>query len=141
MVLRQANAELNTLTFYTDKRSDKVSELQHDNRVSLLFWNAETKTQLRVNGQATVLMDSDLTQAFWDQLPNHSKLEYAQTSRPGSHKDHQSSPLPVEQARNYFAVITVQAKHMDYLVLAREGHTRYRFDLKDKNWIKQELIP
>lgn len=47
--------ESDLLTFTTDERMDKVSELAENDNVEIVMWASETKLQWRISGRASVI--------------------------------------------------------------------------------------
>jgi pyridoxamine 5'-phosphate oxidase len=55
VVLRHADAKLQNLQFYTDRRSPKIAELTHQPAAILVFWSERLNWQLRVQVSMEVL--------------------------------------------------------------------------------------
>lgn len=54
VVLRHADAKLQNLQFYTDRRSPKIAELTHQPAAILVFWSKRLNWQLRVRVEMVV---------------------------------------------------------------------------------------
>lgn len=61
VVLRKALPLLKELRFHTDVRSNKWKELQNNNSISALFYDASTRVQTRVKGKAILHFNDALT--------------------------------------------------------------------------------
>ncbi len=76
-------------TFYTDTRSAKGLQMQHNARVSLLFYWRELERQVRICGRASRLDDA-AAQAYFASRPRDSQLSAAASE--------QSRPIASRQA-------------------------------------------
>jgi pyridoxamine 5'-phosphate oxidase len=84
VILRSVNADQCQLVFFTDGRSQKIADIEHDPRVALLFWSPRSNTQLRVCGMATLEASEMIVNGFWDRIPEYARKDYASLSAPGS---------------------------------------------------------
>lgn len=96
VILRSVDSSLCELYFYTDVRSQKVKDLQHNDAVALLFWNPKSREQLRVKGVAEVVgvdgaesaeknvRAGELWTKHWAKVPDHAKRDYATVEAPGT---------------------------------------------------------
>ena len=135
VVLRAVDREHRHLRFHTDIRSDKFHELHADPRIALLFYDAEEKIQLRIEGRATLHQNDECADAAWASSQAMSKLCYAVEPGPGHHisaRDDFSLPrdrAESETGRAHFAAVIVTIEDMDFLWLGAAGNRRasYRF--------------
>lgn len=142
VILRGANPDQHQLVFYTDKRSQKISDIAHDPRVALLFWNARSNTQLRVCGIAAPQASELIVNGLWLRIPDYARKDYATLSAPGSVIDTSASGWALETARENFVVLNVTVEQMEILCLDRAGHVRIAYALNDENeWSAKALIP
>lgn len=142
VILRGVNQDQHQLVFYTDKRSQKISEIAHDPRVALLFWNARSNTQLRVCGIGSAEASELIVNSVWLRIPDYARKDYATLSAPGSVVETSASGFALETARQNFVVLNVTVEHMEILRLDRAGHVRIGFALNDSNeWTQNDLIP
>ncbi|MBE7176772.1 MAG: pyridoxamine 5'-phosphate oxidase family protein [Mucilaginibacter polytrichastri] len=152
VILRAADRNLRELWFYTDVRSPKVDQIIQQPGVSWLFYDAESKIQLRLCGEATIHHLDAQTRKIWDELPFHSRLDYLAEPGPGSKAD---SPLSgvehIDREKkdlaetghgyaNFCRVKTVVAS-IDQLVLNTGGHERICFEWDGNKWQADWLIP
>lgn len=77
LVLRAVDPVRGVLRFYTDSRSAKISEIEFDQRVSVLFWNPQGNEQLRLWGTAGLVLDPGQLSAHWALVPAHARKEYS----------------------------------------------------------------
>ncbi|HEX5697633.1 MAG TPA: pyridoxamine 5'-phosphate oxidase family protein, partial [Rhodoferax sp.] len=68
VVLRHANAQPARLTFYTDERSPKVTEIVANPCVSLVFWSKRLSWQLRVRADMAVQTSGAEVVSAWSQV-------------------------------------------------------------------------
>ncbi|MCQ8897293.1 pyridoxamine 5'-phosphate oxidase family protein [Limnobacter humi] len=143
VVLRKAMPDAATLVFYTDRRSQKMRDLEHCNTVSLVFWNPKSNTQLRVWGTARIENDDVQTEQYWARVPDHARRDYATLSAPGSAlnaSDEQAHDMSL--ARQCFTVLLVQVDRLDCLQLSRLGHLRWGAQRNSQGeWMLQDLVP
>lgn len=142
VILRGANPDERQLVFYTDKRSQKISDIAHDPRVALLFWNARSNTQLRVCGIAAQQASELIVNSLWLRIPDYARNDYATLSAPGSEIKTSTPGVALETARENFVVLNVMVEHMEMLRLDRAGHVRMAWTHRgDSEWIQKELVP
>lgn len=142
VILRGASESDRRLVFYTDRRSQKISDLAVDARVSLLFWNNRSNTQLRVRGVAVEEVNLDKANLLWERIPEYARKDYATLSAPGQPLESGNSGHDFAKARDNFVVLNVQVQSMELLVLQREGHLRIGFDLDEAGqWLAQHRVP
>jgi len=142
VILRGANPDECKLVFFTDGRSQKISDLAHDPRVALLFWNAKSNTQLRVCGMASTEASELIVNSFWLRIPDYARTDYATLSAPGSAIEASIPGLALETARNNFVVLNVHVERMEMLRLDRAGHVRQLWARNvEGEWSRKDLIP
>ena len=134
--VRDAGAEL---TWYTDRRSDKVAQLGTSGDCALLFYHAAHRTQLRLYGRAAEDTDEARRRALWAGVSAGAKSNYVTEHAPGT-------PLPLgagndlppswpdlsdgEDARafGHFAVYRTRVSRGDFLQLLDDGAYRSQWD-------------
>jgi hypothetical protein len=139
VILRQVIAPERTLICHTDARSPKVREIEHNPKVSWLFYHPQQQTQLRLTGQATLHADDHLADQQWAATRLSSRLIYCVTMPPGTPTNRPTSGLPdvletrpptlaeSEAGRPNFLVIACRVASIDWLNLRNTGHRRARF--------------
>ena len=133
VVLRGAEREASTLTFYTDRRSLKIDQLTANPSIAWTFWDAERRLQCCAGGTARVLLDHTRDAVFAD-LPKHGRRAYATIQPPGTPLSGPGSGLPADwddrdladtrYARENLAIVHTELQWADMLQLDREGNTR-----------------
>ena len=143
LVLRACDQQLRVLTFHTDTRSAKMPALQADGRVALTFYDAARKTQVRINGLATLHAANSLSDQRWASS-RPSSLRCFLGAPPGGISPVPTSGLPrdmegrvpelaeLQAARPHFAVLQVTIEQLEWLHLHTGGQRRAVF-----NWPAQ----
>ncbi|MEO1221031.1 MAG: pyridoxamine 5'-phosphate oxidase family protein [Pseudomonadota bacterium] len=138
MVLREFNSSDWFLRFHTDTRAPKVTAIEADPRMAVLFYDKGSKIQIRVKGKGRILRDDPITQTAWDQGTNFARRCYLGDG-PGALSELPTSGLPSElegheptdeqliPARDNFAILMVELAELDWLYLAHTGHVRAQF--------------
>lgn len=66
VVLRKVNTAKKQLTFHTDIRSGKWKDLQQENNISWLFYDAQERVQIRLSGTAKLHHDDEIADEAWE---------------------------------------------------------------------------
>lgn len=147
VVMREFDCRQRQLSFYTDMRSSKVSEIENNPAVSVLFYDPDTKVQLRLSGHSTIHRNDDATATIWQTVPTRNKALYGTEPAPGTHLsagDDYSIGGGVSQNddEQYFCLIKVNYHQLEWLYLARQGHRRalYRWHSAE-DFTSQWLAP
>ena len=138
VALRSAERRTSTLEVYTDRLSQKVTEIAAEPNVSLLLVSADRTRQLRLCGQARVLT-GDAVRAYWTALGPRQRLHYSHVPAPG---------LPIGAANDYrqipaadrLAVLRISLTHIDWVELRDDGDRRAAYSVKD-GWMGAWLSP
>ncbi|MGC6401018.1 pyridoxamine 5'-phosphate oxidase family protein [Sphingomonas sp. FW199] len=131
VVLRGFDPAARLIRFHTDRRSAKVSEIQHQPRVALHAYDRGTQVQLRLSGTAAIHSGDAAAEAAWARSAPGARACYAIQPAPGTPV---SAPVPApaiedeEQARAQFVLVEVVFDTLEWLWLSSAGHRRARFD-------------
>ncbi len=140
VVLRKAFPLLKELRFHTDIRSNKWKELQNNDSISALFYDASTRVQIRVNGKAILHFNDTITSEAWQKTTLSSRRCYLTQASPSSFSAIPTSGLSeeIEQEKftladseagaKYFGIVSIQVESMEWLWLNHAGHRRAFFD-------------
>jgi 3-hydroxyisobutyrate dehydrogenase len=140
VVLRHVLPAKKQLRFHTDIRSPKWQELQQSNIISLLFYDAAARMQLRINGVATRHYGDAVAETAWQKTGLSSRRCYLAEAPPSSPAAFPTSGFdetyalrnPTEEeseaGKKHFGVVSIQAQSMDWLWLHHTGHRRAFFD-------------
>ena len=136
-----------------DARSPKVSQIQKNPNVSLLFYHPQEWMQLRLSGTASIHTDDEAAEARWEKVPLRNRINYCAEIPPGSPTDRPTSGLPDflrnkaskliehQQARRNFATIVCRFYQVDWLLLKLTGHMRARFHWENNRMNASWVIP
>jgi pyridoxamine 5'-phosphate oxidase len=152
MIIRAIDWDQRTLRFHTDARSAKIDELQNK-PVSVLFYDAASKIQIRLTGTAVVETDGPRADAAWQAATLFARRCYMAENAPGTRSDYPTSGLPawiegkqptesdIEAVCANFALVFVHFDSIEWLYLANKGHRRARWNWIDSHWDGRWLIP
>jgi pyridoxamine 5'-phosphate oxidase len=133
VVLRGADPKALQLTFFTDRRSPKVAELQSAPCAALVFWSKRLSWQLRVRVGTQVHIAGALVDAAWSRVSQSAAAsDYLSLHPPGSPLHQPNADTP---GTHHLAVVTGRIEHLDWLELAREGHRRARLTADSAEWL------
>lgn len=140
VVLRKALPLSKELRFHTDIRSNKWMELQNNNSISGLFYDASTRVQIRVKGKAILHFNDAMTAEAWQKTTLSSRRCYLTEASPSSFSKIPTSGLSeeIEQekltlaesemgAKN-FGIVSIEVQSLEWLWLNHAGHRRAFFD-------------
>ena len=138
MVLQHASRAERSLSCYSDVRAPKVAQIRSTPRLSWLFYDARTRTQIRADGAATIHHGDDLARRCWALLPVQLQANYCSAHAPGtpiSTPDNARSmsqgvsltDLDLQMGFSNFAVIRCLVDGFDWLQLGPRGHARASF--------------
>ncbi len=152
VVLREVRLQQRQLVFYTDRRSEKMQELEQNARLNWLFWDARKKVQLRMSGECTWHIADGDSRKYWERLPVQGRKSYAAEQPPGTKVETPTEGLPedwsedmpleqTEYAFDNFTVVVCTVDQVQLLHLHGEGHQRAAFEWDGSGWKGSWLIP
>ncbi len=127
-------------TFYTDKRSKKLTHIIENNKVGLLFFHPQKMIQIKIEGLAMVVKDPIMIAHHWSNIKAHSKKDYTTAAAPGTDI---AAYDTIEYLRedNYFCVVQVAPHKIEYLQLGRSNHIRIKYSKAYENWKGKYVAP
>ncbi|HJO09866.1 MAG TPA: pyridoxamine 5'-phosphate oxidase family protein [Verrucomicrobiota bacterium] len=134
MVLRSVDLAARQLITQTDVRSVKLTDFRKDPRVTWLFFDPQTKVQVRAGGRVTVHHDNEFTRASWTAAPGGNKRNYATSLAPGSGSLEQEQAGDAAAAYANFAVLCSEITFIDWLQLGVDHHRRAQFTWTGSDW-------
>jgi len=139
VILREVT-EHQTLIFYTDIRSGKMNHLQKNPDSSVLFYNAQIKLQIMVQGKMILHTHDEVWQNHKLRIEGKSINDYNTKYPPGKAI---KNPVDVTRTRDLnFAVLELQPEVIEYLKLKAElNRLRAVFRKKNEDWDKTFLVP
>ena len=136
VVLRKVDTNQQTLYFYTDARSAKVSELTKEPKAVLAFWSGRLNWQLRVKVEISVATDGPELQALWQRVQQSaSAADYLATEAPGTERTTGFSTAQNLSGDHHFALLNAQVLQMDWLELGHGAHRRARLSADTWHWL------
>ena len=147
VVLRNVNRNDQSVTFHTDTRSNKISQIKNDSNVCALFYDSAKKIQIRAYGIISIETDELLIKDRWSQSKKMSKLCYLHKSSPGEKIDNAKDYLydeddlqNIEVGIKNFSVINIKFNKIDWLNLSHKGHERIIINFINGDNIKFEWV-
>ena len=136
VVLRKVDTNQQTLYFYTDARSAKVSELTKEPKSVLAFWSGRLNWQLRVKVEISVATDGPEIQALWQRVQQSaSAADYLATEAPGTERPTGFGTAQNLSGDHHFALLNAQVLQMDWLELGHGAHRRARLSADTWHWL------
>ena len=133
MVLREFNEKNRTLRFHSDYRSNKIKELEKDNKTTVIGYDPNLKVQIRLIGETKVNYRNEHTKKSWESSQSISKKCYsvkvgssAQIENPKD-VDFDIKSINVEDGYKNFCTLNFNYNILEFLYLQRSGHRRCRF--------------
>ena len=130
------------MKLFTDKRSQKFTELELNNNVEICWLFSKSKCQFRLRGKVE-LDKSDETILHWNKLNDKEKLMWVWPT-PGEtyifekNKNQEKDISNIN--RKNFALLKVDIFHVDQLILQKGSHFRRRW-IRQEDWIEQRINP
>ena len=132
VVLRDFNIKKYQISFHTDTRSPKYSQVKSNPAISALFYSTQKRTQLRLHGNATICKDQNLLNMLWSNLNKDSRECYQGEVPPSG-----NIPKPKiinDTSRNMsgfenFSRISIEISSVEILRLHHLGHKRLLCDI------------
>ena len=130
IILRKVDVDTKTLTFYTDSRSPKVTQITANPHALLVFWSKRLNWQLRVKVAINVDIDSELNKLTWQKVKQSpSATDYLSANAPGEKLETLNVKTQLIQNQTaYFAMLVTKVESIDWLALSRNGHQRAQID-------------
>ena len=144
VVLRSVNKKDHSISFHTDIRSPKFKQITKNPNVSVLFYDVQARTQIRMVGTASICGDEDMLKSLWERLSKESKECYMGEIAPSGPLHGRTTINKIKETNpddgyNNFARVTIHVSKMDVLLLHHLGHRRIEFKLDGKRPAHQWL--
>lgn len=148
MVLRDHIASKRVIRFHSDFRSDKVRELKDNKTISVIGYDPNLKTQIRLTGKAKINHMNKSSKKAWEESQAISKKCYSvkDGSSTQMHKpelyDFHMKDVSVEDGYENFCTIEIYYESLEFLYLQRQGHRRCKFKWNSKGKLQSFwLVP
>lgn len=138
VVLRDYLNSARILTVHTDKRTNKVRDLEANSSAVFCAWMPKGDLQIRIRTIVNIVSGPDVI-PLWETLPEPARRVYGGSPAPGvllAHpSEHVLRPDPAA-----FTVLSCQIQEIETLHLGRDMHRRARFRRED-DWKGAWLVP
>lgn len=148
MVLRDHIASKRVIRFHSDFRSDKVRELKDNKTISVIGYDPNLKTQIRLTGKAKINHMNKSSKKAWEESQAISKKCYSvkDGSSTQMHKpelyDFHMKDISVEDGYENFCTIEIYYESLEFLYLQGQGHRRCKFKWNSKGKLQSFwLVP
>lgn len=130
----------NSLLFYTDIRSSKMSQIEANPAASVVFYNYLLHLQIFLRGQIITHTNDKLWEDHRLKIDGRSVNDYNTKYPPGKKI---KNPMAVTRTNDLnFAVLELVPEGIEYLKLRAEpNRLRAQFIKKEEEWEKTFLIP
>lgn len=125
------------LIFYTDQRSNKLRDIDKNDQVSLLLYDANDQVQISCKGVAQV---KNVEPSNLSNFHLRSIKDYTTVLAPGTSID-DPKDAHHDSSKVYFAEVRVVLSELGYLKLDKELHVRATFKKVNSDWIGEYLVP
>ena len=147
VVLRTVDKENKSISFHTDLRSKKILQIKESENICALFYDKDSKIQLRIYGSASMETNSLLIKEKWNSSKEMSKLCYLNKIPPGEvineSKDYiygKEELNNIELGIKNFSIINIKISQIDWLSLNHEGHQRMLINYTSNNKIEFDWV-
>ncbi len=139
VINRKVDESKKTIYFHTDVRSRKFADLQKDNRITLLFYDARQRVQIVVKAFATIHNNDLVSNEKWKATSPQARLGYMTIDAPNTKSeiptlgyDKKFSEIkPTEFESDLFienfSVIACQVYELEFLYLDFSGNRKANF--------------
>lgn len=139
VVMRDFNDQQRWVDFHTDVRSSKISQLEKNPHLSLLFYDPDgSKAQIGLQAKASIHHQDEITKTKWAKTLDMSKKCYLSPYAPGqtlpqvfTHDSkldiHQLTDQQDAQAYEQFVVMRCHYTQIDFYQLNHQGNIHAKF--------------
>jgi pyridoxamine 5'-phosphate oxidase len=139
VVLRKTLLD-SSLVIYTDKRTQKIKDIQNNSEFSALFYDSKKLLQIRIEGKAELITDKQQIATYWQTVQESSKKDYTTNRAPGTSIKNPDD-VGYEPKENYFCPVKLIPNTIEYLRLKRPNHLRVLFSRNNIDWSGEFLVP
>ena len=155
VILRKVIPKEQSLIFHSDARSPKIEQLKKNNKVTWLFYDEQSRVQIRIKAEAIINHKNDFALERWNASRLESRRCYLSNPAPSSISEIATDGLPknlsvkdlteenVASGFENFVVIQTKVLELDWLFLNHAAHKRAKFSYHPENneVIQHWLIP
>lgn len=144
VVVRDWNDAPPSFQFHTDRRSAKVEQMSGAAGSTALFWDKQSKIQLRFLGRATEVPGDSLRSAAWSSLGFRASQSFRRHQAPGE-AILEPEALSFDEADGgipeNFLLVNVELHNIDCLSLATDPHYRVVASFSKGVWSAHWIAP
>ena len=123
MVIRHFFQESREVVFYTDARSDKIDEFEHNNAAELALWSKQEGLQLRLQSRVFINSYQEFKDNY-DIIPEiDGKKDYKTELAPGTEISQPDIALTGDEKQNFRALIC-KFHDLEWLYLGSDRNIR-----------------
>lgn len=145
MVVLRSFSENWEFEFYTDYRSDKVTQIRSNPVLQALFWDPSKRVQVRVTAEAAVHHKDELAKVRWNRVQGDAQKAYTQLIPPGTEIKHPGNAhqWPETMDDEHFAVVRSVPMRIKILQLSGMEHLALVFHRTKANneWSGSWIAP
>ena len=143
VVNRKVDESKKIIYFHTDNRSRKCSDLQKDNRISILFYDARQRVQIAVKATATIHTNDAIAHERWKATSPQARLGYMTLEAPNTKSDQPTlgyeerfasiKPTDTESDpfEKNFSVVACTVYELEFLYLDFQGNRKANFQYEN----------
>lgn len=144
VINRKVDETQKIIFFHTDNRSRKFHDLQNDNSISLLFYDARQRIQIVVKARVNFHTNDDVANERWNATSPQARLGYMTIAPPNTksekpilgYEERFSVIKPTNEEsdlfKKNFSVIACYVYELEFLYLDFHGNRKANFYYKDK---------
>ena len=130
------------MEIYTDKRSQKINELDLNNNVEICWLFSKSKCQFRFRGTSRIDLTNDNLR-HWELLSKNSKSMWGWPNPGDPYIVNKKIDLLVKRKEDMlknFILLKIYISQVDQLLLKKPIHTRRRW-IRNVEWIEERINP
>ena len=147
VVLRKVNISQSLIRFHTDKRSNKIFDIQNNNLVSLLGYDKSNKLQIRIMAKAQIENSQEILSDIWSNMYPMSRECYRVNDAPGKIVSSKDDVFFEEEGADKmngfenFTIVNCYIESIETLFLHSSGHLRAKYQNENNQFTGQWLVP
>ena len=147
VVLRKVNISQSLIRFHTDKRSNKIFDIQNNNLLSLLGYDKSDKLQIRIMAKAQIENSQEILSDIWSNMYPMSRECYRVNDAPGKIVSSKDDVFFEEEGADKmngfenFTIVNCYIESIETLFLHSSGHLRAKYQNENNQFTGQWLVP
>lgn len=151
VVFRGFQTDTNCLLFISDRRSDKIQQIDTTPHAELCWYFTQTREQFRISGKIALLDASisddavaQIRQNTWEKLSDNAKQQFSwpHPGKPRVSEGYETVEFTEQSPPETFVVLSFAPEAVDHLELRGEPQNRYQYwQQPDGSWKKMEVNP